>query len=140
MSLYVFDTDAFSLYDNGHPAVVHNIVRHIVGHRLGLTVTTANELVRGWQARLRRAGTDADVVLAERRLAAVLERMAGWEVLSMTVAALARYAGLRQARLNVNPPGLRIAAVAVEGGGIVVTRNLLDFLRVPGLVCEDWSV
>ena len=140
MSLYVFDTDAFSLYENGHPAVVLNIVRHIVGHRLALTVTTANELVRGWQARLRRARTDADIALAERRLAAVLELIAGWGVLPMTLPVLARYAGLRQARLNVNPPDLRIAAVSLEVSGIVVTRNLRDFRRVPGLVCEDWSV
>jgi tRNA(fMet)-specific endonuclease VapC len=139
MSVYVFDTDVFSLYQNGHPAVIRNIVRH-VGHRLAVTVTTADELVSGWQTRLRRARTDPDIALAERRLAEVLELMAGWEVLPMTVPALARYDGLRQAKFNVKSPDLRIAAVAMEVGGIVVTRNLRDFRRVPGLTCEDWSV
>ena len=139
MSLYVFDTDAFSDYYNGHPVVVRNLVRH-VGHRLAITVTTADELVSGWQNRLRRARTDADIALAERRLAAVLELMAGWEVLPTSVSALARFDGLKQLKLNVGPNDLRIAAVALEAGGIVVTRNLRDFRRVPGLTCEDWSV
>ena len=139
MSLYVFGTDVFSHYQNGHPAVIRNIVRHI-GHRLAVAVTTADEMVSGWQNRLRRARTDVDIALAERRLAEVLELMAGWEVLPMTLPALARFDGLKQAKLNVRPNDLRIAAVALEAGGIVVTRNLRDFRRVPGLISEDWSV
>ena len=78
--------------------------------------------------------------LAERRLSEVLKLMAGWEVLPMTVPALSRFDGLKQLKLNVGPNDLRIAAVALEVGGIVVTRNLRDFRRVPGLACEDWSV
>jgi tRNA(fMet)-specific endonuclease VapC len=46
---------------------------------------------------------------------------------------------LRQ-RLNVGSNDLKIAAIAIDIGAAVLTRNLRDFRRVSGLVCEDWSV
>jgi tRNA(fMet)-specific endonuclease VapC len=41
--------------------------------------------------------------------------------------------------LNVRKMDLRIAAIVLEAGGTLVSRNLRDFRRVPNLVVEDWA-
>ena len=61
-------------------------------------------------------------------------------VLSFTEPAIERYEQLRAAHRHVSKNDLRIAAIAPEHFGIVVTRNVRDFQRVPGLPFEDWSV
>ncbi len=50
-----------------------------------------------------------------------------------------RYNSLLALRLNIGGMDLRIAAIALEENATVITRNLRDFGRVPGLACENWA-
>lgn len=65
--------------------------------------------------------------------------MSGLRILSFTEPAINRFDSLRATGLNVRKMDLRIAAIALEHGAIVVTRNRQDFQRIPGLPIEDWS-
>lgn len=53
---------------------------------------------------------------------------------------LVRYSALKKQKLNVGGNDLKIAAIALEVGATVATRNRRDFARIPGIVTEDWSV
>ena len=53
--------------------------------------------------------------------------------------AIIRYNALLALKLNVGKMDLRIAAIALEANATVITRNLRDFERVPGLACENWA-
>jgi tRNA(fMet)-specific endonuclease VapC len=55
------------------------------------------------------------------------------------VRAIARFETLLGLKLNVGKKDLRIAAIALEAGCAVVTRNERDFRRVPGLAVENWA-
>jgi tRNA(fMet)-specific endonuclease VapC len=59
--------------------------------------------------------------------------------LFFTEPAIHRYEGLKWLKLRIKKTDLRIAAIALEQDAIVATRNLRDFMRVPGLRVEDWS-
>jgi tRNA(fMet)-specific endonuclease VapC len=63
-----------------------------------------------------------------------------FQTLAFTKPAILRFQQLYALKLGVGKMDLRIAAVTLENGGIVVTRNRRDFHRVPGLRIVDWSV
>ncbi len=60
-------------------------------------------------------------------------------ILDFPEAAIARFEDLKRKKLNVGGMDLKIAAIVLEAGAILVSRNLRDFRRVPGLVVEDWA-
>ncbi|MFM6281558.1 MAG: type II toxin-antitoxin system VapC family toxin, partial [Dolichospermum sp.] len=47
---------------------------------------------------------------------------------------------LRQQRINIGTQDLRIAAIALVKNAILVTQNYQDFIKVPDLKMEDWTV
>ena len=62
------------------------------------------------------------------------------DVLDFDRAAAEHYADLRSGKLRVGTQDLRIAAITLAAGGILVTRNRRDFERVPRLRVADWSI
>ena len=138
MSLFLLDTDHLTLCQMGHPQLLQNIVGHLTD-QLAISVITVEEQLAGWQGALRQAKDDARREQIYERMALTVEALAGWRVLALTRAALSRHATLIRQRLNVGSNDLKIAATALEQNATVVTRNLRDFGRVPGLACQDWT-
>jgi tRNA(fMet)-specific endonuclease VapC len=62
------------------------------------------------------------------------------QVLPFDQAAGHQFDLLSAQRIRVGTMDLRIAAIALARGMTVLTRNLRDFRRVPGLTVEDWTV
>lgn len=137
MSLYVLDTDTLTLFQRGHAAVLRNVFYHLADE-MAITAVSAEEQISGRLAVLHKARTPADIALASRRVAETIKTLATWDILPLTVPAVELFQDLQRRKLNVGGNDLRTAAVAMTAGGVVVTRNLRDFRRVPGLRCEDW--
>jgi tRNA(fMet)-specific endonuclease VapC len=139
MAVFVLDTSTLTLLQHGHPrATAHLQAR--AGHTLAVTSTVIEEALGGWYAALRQARTNAEQAQAAAMLADAFNFLAKFPVYPLTEPALDRVDRLTKLKLNVGRMDLKIAALALELGATVVTHNVRDFGRVPGLLIEDWSV
>jgi predicted nucleic acid-binding protein len=112
---------------------------HVARHRDDdsfLSVITASELLHG----VRRA-TRADV--RAKRSAFVEGILERFPLLSVDLACARAHAQiwaeLRQAGAMIGPHDLWLAATCLAHGLTMVTANLREFERVPGLAVELWS-
>lgn len=138
MPLYILDTDSLSLYERDYSPLVQR-VRAVERSSRAVAIISVEEQMSGRQAQLRRARTDAELAIAYQRFTNTVRALIKLNILSFTEPAIARYTQLRAANLNIGKMDLRIAAIALENSATVVTRNLRDFQRVPGLACENWA-
>lgn len=139
MSLFVLDTDLVTLYYRGDPTVVRRVDARPPAE-LAISIMTIDEQLTGWYTLTRQARRPDQLARAYAHLGEAVVRLARWPILPYTESAIARVVQLKVLRLNVRLMDLRIAAIALEHGAVVVTRNQRDFGRVPGLSVEDWSV
>ena len=141
MSLYILDTDCFSLWRKNHPMMVQRV--EVNAENLAVTIVTLEEVIRGWFDFIRKASapSQADkLVLAYTRLWDTLDDFKNLNILKFDQNAFTIYTEFRSQRIRIGTQDLRIAAIVLANKGILVTRNYQDFLQVPGLVQEDWTI
>lgn len=128
---YLLDTNSciYALKGRGRVA---ECLRKQMPDDIGVAMTTVAELWFGARKSVRQEAN-------RREIDAFLKP---FEVLSFDRPAAEAYAELRFALEKAGRPigerDLHIASVAVSRGLTVVTHNLSEFRRVPGLVVEDW--
>lgn len=138
MTLFALDTDTVTLLRQADPNVLAQVAVRQPGE-VKTTVITIEEQLTGWYNRLRRVRRPDQIEFVYAQLAQTVVALARLPLLPYTQTAIARYNQLVAQKLNVGKNDLRVAAIALEHGAIVVTRNVRDFGRVPNLTVEDWS-
>lgn len=138
MSFYVLDTDTLTLFQDGHPKVCERAGTLAAGD-IAITVLSVEEQLSGWYTELRRAKRPERIAWAYRRLAQCIRFLSRVPILDFDEPAIQRYEHLRRSKLKVRRTDLQIASVVLQHDATVVTANLRDFRRVPGLRIEDWS-
>jgi len=138
VSLFVLDTDAISQLQRGFTPLIDRVREHSATDELATTIITVEESLTGWQALLRKNNTRDRLAKVYQLMTETVELIACFRVFSFDESAIARYEDLFAQRLNVRKMDLRIAAIALEQNATLVTRNVRDFARVPGLRVENW--
>lgn len=139
MKLDVLDTDISGFVQQRHPIVMQRLHALLADDEVVTTIITFGEDLSGWLPDCRRAGNSQARVNAYSRLQRGLEFYRDKDCLPFDEAATKIFDQLRAQRIRVGTNDLAIAAITLSVRAILVTRNAVDFQRVPGLVFEDWS-
>ncbi len=102
-----------------------------------LAVISFHEQMLGANAFIARAKTRETVVRGYQMLELCLIDFNRFQVLPFDEPAASQYDALRQ-HVRIGTMDLRIAATALSHSLTVLTRNTVDFVKVPGLIVEDW--
>jgi tRNA(fMet)-specific endonuclease VapC len=104
-----------------------------------VAIVSFEEQTRGWLAQIANARTPDKQVGAYARLHKMLKHYCERQVLDFDRAANQRFQELLKSKIRIGTLDLRIAAIALIHGAKVLTRNVRDFRKVPGLDVEDWT-
>jgi tRNA(fMet)-specific endonuclease VapC len=139
---YLLDTDHVTILGQKGgrewPVVVAHI--HARGQaNVGTSIVSLHEQFRGCHARINQARKSSDLVRWYQKLLDVTDLFAGMNLVPFDVNASDELDRLDAMNLRVNAMDLRIASIALAHNLTLVTRNVSDFGKVPGLRTEDWT-
>ena len=139
--MYVLDTDHMSLLEWGgdDSTRLRERLADLDSDQLYVTIVSYEEQVRGWMNYLAKAKTTEQQVVAYARLRHQLANYCETSLLDFSNDAAEKYDALRSSKSRVGSMDLRIASIVLANDMILLTRNTVDFERVPGLKFEDVS-
>ncbi len=140
--MYVFDTDHFSVLQNDPTAEQTRLRQRIAGydrHDFFVPIISFQEQIAGWNSLLNRTQKTSTVVFAFLMFERILNDFARSQILPFDDRAAVLIDELRRQKIRIGTSDLRIASIALSRGMILLTRNTIDFARIPGLNFEDWT-
>lgn len=138
MTIYVFDTDHLSFYGRNHPKVIENILAAKV--QLTTTAINVEEQLRGRLAQIAEAKDGRTKSIAYRFLVDTVMLLSEFTVFQYDAKSDDIYQSLKAQRVRIGTQDLRIASIVLACDGVLLTRNLQDFEKVPGLKIQNWSI
>lgn len=137
--MLILDTDHLSHLGDPTPTGM-NLLRRLseAAQPVATTIVSVEENLRGWLAQIRSANTNEREIIAYSRLQRRIEFFADWLILSWDSDAVSSFIRLRSQGIRIGTQDLRIAAIALAHDAILLTRNSVDFGKVPELRFENW--
>lgn len=141
MSGFILDTDHVSLWLQGHPSISSKAAN--LSSAISITIVTVQELFNGWVVKINNPAEASNLVELYTKFWTTVAFLKDVQILNFDAVADAQYRHLLREhpslRKNRIQKDVRIAAIALSVGGILVTRNQRDFFQIPTLVIEDWT-
>jgi tRNA(fMet)-specific endonuclease VapC len=141
--MVVLDTDHLTLLERGRRVgsqVLQDRLDRLDAGSRATTIVTYEEQTRGWMAYMARAKSVAQEIEGYSRLKTHLHSFRHILVLDFDERAGVEYQRLRRMRVRIGTMDLRIAAIVLTHDATLLTKNLSDFRKVPGLKVADWTL
>ena len=139
---YLLDTDHISILQRQKGteyAVLSAKISRLPLSEFAFPIISFHEQILGCHAYLNRARNAQEVVRGYGMFAQVLQDFVAAPVLPFDAVAAATFNDLLAQRVRIATMDLRIAAIALSHDMVLLTRNVRDFGKVPGLQHEDWT-
>jgi tRNA(fMet)-specific endonuclease VapC len=141
--MFLLDTDHIGIIQGRTIPEFERLWHRMEKHDASLffvPIISFHEQVLGWNAYIGRATGTAGVVRAYQMFERILADFSASQLRSFDNQAAAIFDSLRSQGVRLATMDLRIAAIAIANRYTVLTRNLADFRRIPGVQVEDWTV
>jgi tRNA(fMet)-specific endonuclease VapC len=102
------------------------------------TIVTGQEITQGWLAVINRNPPGLRQLNGYDQFQRHLLRFSRIGLLPFDPEAVQQFDRLRRLRLRVGTMDLKIAAICLAHDATLLTRNAIDFRKVPGLRFENW--
>jgi tRNA(fMet)-specific endonuclease VapC len=141
--MFLLDTDHIGIIQQQTQPEFSRLLQRMNQHQVGdffFPIISFHEQVLGWNTYINQARASSGVIRGYLMFQQILADFGAAQVLPFDQAAANSFDSLRAHRIRVGTMDLRIAAIALSRNMTVLTRNVRDFQKVPGLNVEDWTV
>ncbi|MBE9057771.1 type II toxin-antitoxin system VapC family toxin [Sphaerospermopsis sp. LEGE 08334] len=140
MSRYILDTNIVTLSQHGNSNIAQR-AKVVEIANIFITTVTLEEQLKGRLAVISKSATKPELLpRAYQNLLITQRYFCQMNLLDFNEAACECFKKLRQQKINTGTQDLRIAAIALVNDAILVTQNYQDFIKIPDLKMEDWTV
>ena len=139
--MIVLDTDHISVLQHDDSPEAIALTQKLARLPLGEVATSAvtlEEQARSWLSLIGRYSNVEQQVAYYDRLVAMFDFFASWHILRFDDLAAREFQRLRSQRVRIATTDLKIASIALVNDATLLSSNLRDFRKVPGLRVEDW--
>jgi tRNA(fMet)-specific endonuclease VapC len=133
--MLVLDTDHLTEFQKGTSPEARHLKQRLAdsADAYATTIISAEEIMRGWMAAIRRIQDPQRQINAYAKLRQLFRFFATWTVLEWDDPAADEFAALKQAKTRVGTMDLKIACICLANDAALLSRNRKDFDKVPGL-------
>jgi tRNA(fMet)-specific endonuclease VapC len=139
--MIVLDTDHLSILqhrDSRHATALRGRIESIEDEEVVTTVATYEEQMRSWLSQIGRYSDVQQQIPFYHRLIQLADFFADWELLPFTDLAADIFKEFRKQKVRISSTDLKIASIVLTYEATLLSANLDDFQRIPGLKVENW--